>query len=197
MSDPLLGSEDDEAATPLTPAERDGLIPAYVTLRRELNALEQSGVADADRWAFARKRQVLDEGFLLRLHKRMFGKVWRWAGKPRTSERNIGVTPWRIAPDLRAMLDDVGYWIDHAVFGPDEIAVRFHHRLVFIHPFANGNGRLSRLAADLLAIQLGRPRFTWGGETLTAPAETRRLYVTALKAADGGDIAPLLAFARS
>lgn len=196
MSDPLWG-EEDASATPLTPAERDGLIPAYVTLRRELNALEQAGVADADRWAFARRRQVLDEGFLLRLHGRMFGKIWRWAGKLRTSERNIGVAPWRIGPDLRLMLDDARFWIANASYGPDEIAVRFHHRLVFIHPFANGNGRLSRLAADLLAVQLGRPRFNWGGEALTAPAETRRRYVAALQAADRNDIAPLLAFARA
>lgn len=197
MSDPLFDG-DDGAATPLTPEEREALIPSYITLRRELNEAEQIGIADADRWAFSRRRaDVPDEAFLRRLHKRMFGAVWKWAGRFRTTPRNIGVEVWKIGPDLRTLLDDVRYWIGRETYPPDEIAVRFHHRVVFIHPFPNGNGRLSRLAADLLAVQLGRPRFSWGSDNLVAVADLRRRYVDALRAADGGDIAPLLAFARS
>lgn len=197
MSDPLLDG-DDEAATPLTPEEREALIPSYITLRRELNEAEQIGIADADRWAFSRRRaDVLDEAFLRRLHKRMFGAVWKWAGRFRTTPRNIGVEAWKIGPDLRTLVDDARYWIGRETYPPDEIAVRFHHRLVFIHPFPNGNGRLSRLAADMLAVQLDRPRFRWGSGNLVAVADLRRRYVDALRAADGGDIAPLLAFARS
>jgi len=196
VSDPLFDGGDD-AATPLTAEERDGLIPNYITLRRELNEAEQIGIEDADRWAFGRKRPLLDERFLKSLHKRMFGQVWRWAGQYRTTGRNIGVDAYRIGPDLHHLLDDVSYWIDHQSYAPDEIAVRFHHRLVAIHPFPNGNGRHARLAADLLAAQLGRPRFTWGRANLVEPKETRRAYVAALRAADRHDIAPLLAFARS
>jgi len=196
MSDPLIDAND-EAATPLTPEERDALIPTYITLRHELNEVEQIGIADADRWAFSRRREVLDEDFLKRLHRQMFGDVWRWAGQFRTTPRNLGVEAWRIAPDLRQLLDDVRYWIEHETYAPDEIAVRFKHRLVFIHPFPNGNGRHSRLVGDLLAVQLGQPRFTWGRGNLVAINDLRRTYIDALHLADDHNIEPLLAFARS
>lgn len=196
MSDPLFDNED-EAATPITAEEREGLIPTYITLRRELNEAEQIGIADADRWAFARKRDVLNEPFLKNLHKRMFAGVWRWAGQYRTTPRNIGVDAYRIAPELHQLIDDVRYWVEHQTYAPDEIAVRFHHRLVFIHPFPNGNGRHSRLAADLLIAALGEPRFTWGRANLVEAKATRTAYVAALRAADDHDIGPLLAFARS
>ncbi len=196
MSDPLIDAGG-VAATPLAPEERVGLIPSYISLLRELNEVEQIGIADADRWAFSRKRDVLDEAFLRRLHGRMFGKVWTWAGAFRTTPRNLGVDAWKIAPDLRQLLEDVRFWIEHATYPPDEIAIRFHHRLTWIHPFPNGNGRCSRLAADLLAVRLGRKRFTWGSGNLIEAAELRRRYVTALQAADNHEIQPLLAFARS
>lgn len=197
MSDPLFDADDD-ANTPITPEEREGLIPTYITTRRELNEAEQININDGDRWAFSRKgRDVLDEGFLRRLHKEMLGKVWRWAGRYRTTDRNIGADRWQIEPELRALLNDVRYWIEHGTYSPDEITVRFHHRLVSIHPFPNGNGRHARLAADLLALQLGIPRFTWGSANLVEEAETRRRYVAALRAADVHEIEPLLAFARS
>ena len=120
-----------------------------------------------------------------------------WAGQYRTTPRNIGVDAYRIVPDLHQLLGDVRYWVEHPTYPANEIAVRFHHRLVFIHPFPSGNGRHSRLAADLLAVTLGQPRFTWGRVNLTEPKETRAEYVAALRAADGHDIAPLSAFARS
>jgi Fic-DOC domain mobile mystery protein B len=149
--------------------------------------------------AFARRRgDLLDEAFLCHLHKQMFGEVWRWAGTFSTeSDRNIGVDGWKIGPELRQLLDDVRYWVEHKTYAPDEIAVRFHHRLVWIHPFPNGNGRLSRIAGDLLIVQLGGERFSWGRGDLAAMAELRQHYVDALRAADGQVIEPLVAFARS
>jgi len=142
-------------------------------------------------------RDVLIDEFLCQLHRRMFGDVWKWAGQFRTTPRNIGVDAWQISPELRQLLDDVRYWIEHQTYAPDEIAVRFHHRLVWIHPFPNGNGRLSRLAADLLAVQLGQERFTWGSGNLVTIADLRKRYVDALRAADGLVVEPLLEFARS
>lgn len=195
MSDPLL--EEDDASTPLTAEEREGLIPSYVTLRRELNEAEQANILEAEQWAFSRKRNVLDERFLTDLHKRMFGRVWRWAGKFRHTERNVGVDPYRIATDLRKLLDDSRYWIEHNTYPLDEISARFHHRLVYIHPFPNGNGRHARLATDLLLAALGQSRFSWGRTSLVNPGETRHAYVVALRAADGRDIRPLLEFVRS
>ena len=195
MSDPLL--EADDAATPLTAEEREGLIPSYITLRHELNEAEQANILEAEQWAFARKRDVLDEHFLTALHKRMFGWVWRWAGKFRVTERNVGVDPYRIATDLRQLLDDSRYWIAHGTYPPDEICTRFHHRLVAIHPFPNGNGRHARLATDLLLVALGQSRFSWGRTSLVTSSETRHAYVAALRAADARDIGPLLEFVRS
>jgi Fic-DOC domain mobile mystery protein B len=197
VTDPLFDA-DDEANTPLTPEARQGLIPTYITTRAELNEAEQENIAEADRWAFSRKRaDVVDVDFLMALHRRMLRRVWRWAGVQRTTELNIGVASHAIAVDLHTLVGDVRYWIEHQTFAPDEIAVRFHHRLVAIHPFPNGNGRHARLAADLLIVQLGGRRFSWGRANLVEAAQTRNDYVRALQAADAHDIAPLLAFARS
>lgn len=196
MTDRLFNADDD-ANTPLTAEEREGLIPTYIALRSELNEAEQIGIANAERWAFGRRRDVLDTAFLQQLHKRMFGEVWRWAGQFRTTARNIGIDAYRIAVELRSLGDDTLHHLDHAVYGSDEIAVRFHHRLVFIHAFPNGNGRHARLAADLLARNLGQQRFSWGSANLVDAAEARRRYVAALRMADAHDVTALLAFARS
>jgi Fic-DOC domain mobile mystery protein B len=190
--------ETDDASTPLTEEEKDGLIPSWITFRNELNAVEQENILAAEQWAFSgRKRDVLSEKFIRDLHKRMFGKVWTWAGKFRTTARNIGVDAWKIPTDLKTLLDDTHYWIEHHTYPPDEIATRFHHRLVWIHPFPNGNGRMARLATDLLLVQINQPRFTWGSANLVDISKTRKQYVEALRAADKGDIAPLQCFVRS
>jgi Fic-DOC domain mobile mystery protein B len=192
-----LFEQPDEAATPLTPDEMRDLIPAYITFRRELNEAEQENILRGQDWALARRRDPLSEKFLKELHRRMFGDVWRWAGKFRQSERNIGITYFQIPVPLRQLLDDSKAWISHNTFAPDEIAVRFHHRLVAIHPFANGNGRHARLTADLLAMRMGRPRFSWGRESLRDAGATRRNYICALQAADKHNVVPLVAFARA
>ena len=168
-------------ATPLTAEEREGLIPSHVTLHRELNELEQQNILEADTWVFARRHNPLRRAFLRSLHHRMFGKVWRWAGVYRSSNKNIGVDREQIQIRLDEALDNVRYWIEHKTFPPDEIAVRFHHELVFIHPFPNGNGRWSRLMADILAIRLGQPRFSWGRSSLRAADKTRQAYIEASK----------------
>lgn len=195
MTDPL--EEHDDASTPLTAEEREQLIPAYITLRHELNEAEQANIMEVESWAFSRTRNVLDERFLTNLHKRMFGQVWRWAGKYRRTARNIGVDAGLIPQNLRLLIDDCRYWIENATYAPDEIAARFHHRLVLIHPFSNGNGRHARLAADLLLVARSHPRFSWGQVSLVDASETRQRYVAALRAADQHDIRPLLEFVRS
>ncbi|MBL8496800.1 mobile mystery protein B [Nitrosomonas sp. JL21] len=196
MPDPLF-VDDDEANTPLTAEERKQLIPAYITLRHELNEAEQINIGQALRWTSKRKRDVLDQNFLRQLHKRMFGDVWRWAGQYRTTARNIGVDAYRITMDVRQTIDDARYWVENKTYSPDEIAVRFSHRLVAIHPFPNGNGRFSRLVGDLLAQQLGQEAFTWGRTNLIDAGETRARYIEALRAADNHDIKLLMLFARS
>ncbi len=193
----LLFGHDDDANTPLTPEECEGLIPSYITLRHELNEAEQINIGNALRWAATRNRDVLDRNVLHELHRRMFGDVWRWAGEYRSSARNIGVEAYRIGMDVQQAIDDARFWVERATFAPDEISVRYSHRLVAIHPFPNGNGRFSRFVGDLLAQQLGRPPFTWGSASLVSAGETRARYVKALRAADMHDVAPLLRFARS
>ncbi|KRT56578.1 mobile mystery protein B [endosymbiont of Ridgeia piscesae] len=195
MTDPLY--EQDDAATPLSEEEREGLIPSYITLRGELNEAEQANILEAEEWASKRKRDVLDERFLNGLHKHMYGRVWRWAGQYRRTGKNIGVDAYRIPMELRQLLDDCRFWIENGSYEPDEIATRFHHKLVWIHAYPNGNGRHARLATDLLLAALGRPRFTWGRVNLVDASETRKAYVTALRAADNHDIGPLLEFVRS
>ena len=191
----LLDEPDD--ATPLTAEERQGLIPSHVTLRRELNELEQQNIIEADTWVFARRHDPLKEAFVRNLHHRMFGNVWRWAGDYRQSNKNIGVDREQIQTRLHEALNNVKYWSEQKTFPPDEIAVRFHHVLVFIHPFPNGNGRWSRLMADILAVRLGQPRFSWGRSTLRTADKTRQAYIGALRAADNHDFTTLIAFARS
>lgn len=197
MSDPLFEG-DDEANTPVTEEEREDLIPSYITLREELNEAEQINIVEANRWlARTRGFDILRADAIRGLHKRMFGNVWKWAGVHRKTPRNIGIAAYRIPTEVRQLVDDVRYWVEHKTYPVDEIAVRFSHRLVSIHPFPNGNGRLSRLVADILVMQLGKIRFTWGRANLVDPGKTRKAYVSALQAADAGDIAPLLEFARS
>jgi Fic-DOC domain mobile mystery protein B len=162
-----------------------------------LNEAEQENILRGQDWALARRRDLLSEKYIRDLHKRMLGDVWRWAGKLRTSERNLGIDHWEIPIALRRLLDDTKVWIDLGSYPPDEIAVRFHHRLVQIHPFPNGNGRHARLMADLLVMQLGGERFSWGSAQLQDPGEVRERYIAALRDADHHDYHCLLAFARS
>jgi len=190
-----------EDATPLEPEEREGLLQSWITHRGDLNIAEQENILAGAAWARGRRgrkpQDILGIDFAMTLHKRMFGDVWKWAGARRTTERNIGVDAYRIQADMAALFDDVRYWVENKTYESDEIAVRLHHRLVAIHPFPNGNGRHSRLMADLLIERLGGEPFSWGGGGLADTGELRTLYVAALRTADDHDTRPLLAFARS
>jgi len=199
----LLREPDD--ATPLTDEERQGLRLPVLT-RAELNRVEAENIGQAMSWLFFSQRRlrpesVTQEAWLRRLHGRMYGQVWTWAGHYRTTGRNLGVPYWQIRIDMRNLEADAAAWLADTSatrYGNDECAIRFGYRLVVIHPFPNGNGRWSRLASDALIVALGGPRFTWGGASLTEPGQLRRNYIMALQAADTArDFGPLLAFARS
>lgn len=188
-----------EGATPLDPDEAEGLRLTHITTRAELDRWEQENIAEAEAWGFRRAQtDILSDGFIKRLHKRMFGHVWRWAGSYRRTGKNIGLPAWQIATELRTLCADCATWIEQGTYPPDEIAVRFHHRLTAIHPFANGNGRHARLMTDiLLAHLLKQPRFTWGSGNLVNAGDCRTQYINALRAADRHDYGPLLTFVRS
>ncbi|MFS4457606.1 mobile mystery protein B [Bdellovibrio sp. HCB2-146] len=187
-------------ATPLDQDSLNGLIPGLTT-QAELDEFEAAGIARATLWAMSSRRlktDLLSASGLCLLHRKMFGDTWKWAGLFRTRETNIGVSPSRIQNDLKILLDDVHFWLQNQTFSTDEIIARFHHRLVLIHPFPNGNGRFSRLAADLLADQLECPSFSWGKANLTKAGSSRERYISALKKADTNELYhDLLNFMRS
>lgn len=187
-------------ATPLDHESLKGLIPGLTT-QAELDEFEAAGIARASLWAFSSRKlksELLSATGLCSLHKRMFEQTWEWAGKFRVRETNIGVTPARIQNDLGVLLGDVKFWLEQQTFSNEEIIARFHHRLVAIHPFPNGNGRFSRLAADLLAEQLDLPAYSWGQGNLTKSSLQREQYIKALKKADSTEAyQELLQFMRS
>jgi Fic-DOC domain mobile mystery protein B len=186
-----------EDATLLDPDEIEGLKFKHVTTHAELDHLEQANIESGLQWLKrARNVNVLDERFLRNLHRKLFGEVWNWAGDFRTTEKNIGVDPIQIPIRLRALLDDVRFWLENETYPATEMALRFHHRLVKIHLFANGNGRHARIAADLLLTRwLNSAPIDWtAGQDLQALTSRRAEYIKALRAADAHDYVPLLAF---
>ncbi len=196
-----MGLNDDlpNGATPLDADELHGLIPTHLVSRNQLNEWEERNIQAALSW-IERQRWLrpLEEAWLRRLHREMFAQTWRWAGHYRSSDKSIGADWRQIRMQLPALLADIAYQVEHRVEPVDQIAVRFHHRLVSIHPFPNGNGRHSRLIADVLIEQLGAPRFSWGGSSSLVDASAlRQQYIAALQQADRGDISALLAFARA
>ena len=198
--------EEPVGATPIDPDDAKGLIPTWVATRADLNSAEQENIAKAIAWASSRGGpqsvdSLMTEGTMRGLHRRMFGDVWKWAGSYRRHDTNMGA-PWPYVPiQVLELLEDVSAQTSDRANMPwaaDELAVRFHHRLVAIHPFPNGNGRHARLAADLLVELLGESAFTWGARDLSEEGTARAAYLEALRRADREfDYAPLLAFARS
>ena len=190
-------TDDPDGATPLDPDERHGLRFAHVTTRGELDELEQANIEQGLAW-IARRRggSIFDDRFVRTLHKRLFGDVWAWAGTYRRTEKTIGIDPLYIPVQLRMLLDDARYWAKNSVYRPLEAAAPFHHRMVQVHPFPNGNGRHARIAADiLLQDAYAHPPVAWSiGFDLQAHHARREAYIAALRAADARDYSPLLAF---
>ncbi|MCD4717892.1 MAG: mobile mystery protein B [Desulfobacterales bacterium] len=174
-----------EGATPIDPDETEGLLLTHITTQGELNRWEQDNIVEAFAWIEKTKpKNIFNEQFIKQLHKRMFDNVWKWAGKFRRSDKNIGVSWHQVPMCLQNMCDDVPIWIQTQNESPEEMAVRFHHRLVWIHPFPNGNGRHARLMANIFLENVlhGSP-FTWGTRDLSSPSELRRRYLKALQEA--------------
>lgn len=186
-----------DGATPLDPDEIEGLKFKHITTRVELDYLEQANIESGLIWLNRKKNyDILTEQFIRDVHKMLFGDIWKWAGTFRKTEKNIGINPVHISTQLRLLLDDVRFWIEHKTYSTIEIAVRFHHKLVYIRLFPNGNGRHSRIIADVLLKSNGHNEIDWsGGFNLQTMNERRKQYIRALRVADGGDYGPLLSFA--
>jgi len=183
--------------TELSEKDRLGLIPTYIATRGELFDAEQRNIAQALLRRPPSATALLDDTYLRRLHQAMFDQVWEWAGRYRIRETNIGIAFEQISSEIRNLVNDTKTWIEYSTYEQDEIAVRFHHRLVAIHAFPNGNGRHGRIAADFLVASLNGEPFTWGARLDNDTDELRSAYLHALRRADGGNIEELLAFARA
>ena len=198
-----------DGQTPLDEEEKDGLLIPTIATRGELDEFEQQNIEQAVQWTLARSfkpETVFTEEFIRMVHKRMYADVWAWAGEFRKTNKNLGTDKWQIPTELRYLLDDIRYWHENNTYPPDEIAVRFKHRIVSIHCFPNGNGRHSRLMADIIIEKIYKqPVFSWnatlslsmGAANLSSEGDARAAYLKAVKAADQGDYSLLLAFARS
>ncbi|MGI8583145.1 MAG: mobile mystery protein B [Chitinophagaceae bacterium] len=191
----------DEGQTPLDEEEKEGLLLKTISTRAELDEAEQLNIEEALEWTMKKNfsiRDILSEDFINGLHKRMYRDVWRWAGDFRKTEKNIGID-WTIIPiELKTLIDDCKFWIENKIFSDDEISIRFKHRLVSIHCYSNGNGRHSRLIADVTISHVcSKPVFTWGTGDLVKAGQIRKKYIESLRAADKGNYDQLLAFSRT
>ncbi len=186
-----------EGATPLDGDELNALLPKHITLQSELNEWEQLNILEAEKWGFGQRHtDILSVAFIQRLHRKMFNETWKWAGQFRTTLKNIGIMPYEIPQELAKLCADVQMQMDYGVMLFDEIAARLHHRLVWIHPFPNGNGRHARIYTDILLVNHHHPKFTWGQDNPTASTQTRKTYIQALREADRHNFIPLFDFVR-
>lgn len=190
-----------DGQTPLDDNEKEGLKIKSITTQGELDEFEQLNIEKAVEWTIhtkLRPEKILTEKFIKDLHKRMYSDVWKWAGEFRKTEKNIGI-PWtKIGIELKILLDDSKYWIDNKTFPPEEIAIRFKHRIVSIHCFPNGNGRHSRMMADIIMESIfGEEIFSWHQSNMVKANETRKKYISSLKEADNGNYNNLIEFAKN
>jgi len=187
--------------TPIEEDEKEDLLIETISTRKELDEFEHKNIEEALQWVLSNSfkiENILTEKFICNLHKKMLGEVWAWAGKFRKTNKNLGIDKWQIPTALKTLCDDTFFWVKHKTYKPDEIALKFKHRVVSIHCFPNGNGRHSRLMADLIIYKVyNLPLFSWGADDLIYQGEIRTTYLKALKAADNGQYNLLFAFARS
>lgn len=190
-----------EGQTPLEEEEKEGLLIPTITTREELDEFEQKNIEEAILGFLSKKLKketIFTEKFVRELHKRMYGHIWKWAGDFRQTNKNIGIEYWKISTELKMLLDDALFWIEQDTFPADKMAVIFKHRLVSIHCFPNGNGRHSRLMADIIVSKIfGLEVFSWGSDNLSHETNAREIYIRAVKSADKGDYSELVKFARS
>lgn len=190
-----------DGQTPLEEEDKEGLLIPTIATRGELDEFEQQNIEQAIQWTLGRSFKadtVFTVEFIRMVHKRMYAEVWAWAGEFRKTNKNICTDKWQIPTALRHLIDDVRYWHENNTYPPDEITIRFKHRIVSIHCFPNGNGRHSRLMADIIIEKIyKRPLFSWGAANLSSESDAKADYLKAVKAADKGDYSLLLAFARS
>lgn len=190
-----------DGQTPIDEEEKEGLRIKTIATKAELDEFEQLNIEEALQWVLSKKfkpKQIFTEKFICDLHKRMYGNIWDWAGKFRKTNKNIGIDTHQIPMHLKVLCDDALFWVENNTYTPEEIAIRFKHRLVSIHCFPNGNGRHSRIMADIIIEKLyAKAPFSWGTSDLSIDGEVRKTYLKAVKQADLNNYKALLDFAKS
>jgi Fic-DOC domain mobile mystery protein B len=192
-----------DGATPLDANEMQGLLIDTITTQAELNFAEQQSIIESSKWIFeTNHKKILTDQFFKNLHKKMFQSIWAWAGMYRTTNKNIGVEPYKISTEIKKLCDDCEYWIEHKTYDWSDIAARFHHKVVWIHPFANGNGRFSRILTDILLKKHNQTSLTWGRNTFSkddfsSESALRAEYILSLREADNKNFKKLVHFIRS
>ncbi|WP_396601733.1 mobile mystery protein B [Algibacter sp. R77976] len=190
-----------DGQTPLDEEEKEGLKIKSITTQGELDEFEQLNIEKAVEWtirANLKLEKILTEKFIKDLHKKMYGDVWKWAGEFRKTDKNIGIKWTQVGVEIKNLLDDTKFWIENKTFQAEEIAIRFKHRIVSIHCFPNGNGRHSRMMADIIMESIfGKEIFSWHQSNMVKANETRKEYIKALRKADNGNITPLIKFAKN
>jgi Fic-DOC domain mobile mystery protein B len=190
-----------DGQTPLDEDEKEGLKIKSITTQKELDEFEQLNIEKAIEWtihANLKPEKILTEKFIKDFHKKMYSDVWKWAGEFRKAEKNIGISWTQIGIELKKLLEDTKYWVENETYLPEEIAIRFKHRIVAIHCFPNGNGRHSRIMADIIVESIfGKEIFTWHKSNMVKADEIRKSYILALREADKGNIVPLVEFAKN
>jgi Fic-DOC domain mobile mystery protein B len=198
-----LSFETPAGATLLDADERQGLLIDTITTQVELNFAEQQSIIESSRWIFEKNhKNILSNEFFKSLHKKMFQSVWIWAGVHRKTNKNIGVEPYKISTEIKKLCDDCEYWIEHKTYDWSEIAARFHHKVVWIHPFVNGNGRFARILTDILLKKHKQAALNWGRDAypedkFTSESELRAEYLSSLRDADNKKFQKLIRFIRS
>lgn len=179
-------------ATPLTAEELVGLLPKYITTRRELDDAEFKNISDASKiYLLSRKKIQYMLSNLYKIHKEMFGNVWTWAGKKRKTNKYIGVDNAHIDMEMKKLIDDLQYWLEHKM-DIIEISARLHHRLVYIHPFNNGNGRWARFIVNLFLKEHLDSYIIFPEDELLLTTAIRKTYIKALQEADNLNYGPLI-----
>lgn len=187
---------DRDGSTPLDHEQLVGIRFAHLTTMGELDELEDENIQKGLEWLHRQKAEdFLSPVFLCRLHEKLFGDVWKWAGKYRTVEVNISkYRCYDVGPQLINLFEDLKLWISSETMPWNEIAAELHHRLVSIHPFPNGNGRTTRIFTEYVMTRYQQDPPSWMASLSSEPKRRRENYIRALRAADKGDLRPLMTF---
>lgn len=174
--------KDRDGQTPLPPELQKGLKLKHIQNMGELDEFEEKNIAEGLVWLKKNNENYRQYNFWEKLHKKLFGNVWSWAGKLRDHELDnpYFLLPHHIRPALKTLEDDFEYWLKKREISFNEIAARFHERIETIHPFPNGNGRFGRILVEHFCLKEKAEVPKWGMAIKNDPKLRREKYIDAL-----------------